>query len=357
MKEEGLSYQEVEKLLESVLVNKTLTKVPSREGSTFVLLSHPAAAEIIQGRYVREKAMIEALEMGVPSKEEIEKNLHNVKIFTDTDEAKIKELEEKLLGQKRLLQLTKIEGRKKEVTENISRYERELELIKSKSKNLLLMSAESKADEASIFYLAWASAHNFDGEKYWTSFQDFENETDLPLRNAVINRFIEFNSGLSIKTIRFLARHNLWRIRYATALKVGGPLFPRGLYDLTPDQMGLLFWSNYYQSIFEMLPNDKPDAETIADDAALDAFMDSYFKRQETERNEGRVKRASGNNQGKLSAWDRGEELIITANHPEYFNMQYSEQRVQAGEGTTDVEVVAPNSRRARNRAAARRGR
>lgn len=356
MSEETLSYQEVEKLLESVLMNKKLSKVSSKKGTLFVIFSHPTSDEIIQSRYIREKAILEASEAGVPSREEIEKRLENSKIFTSTDEKNIKDLEDKVSAQHRVLQLTKIEGRRKEIEANIERLEKEIETIKSKSKNLLYMSAESKADEESTLYLVWAGTHKVEGPKYWDSFQDFENETDLPLRNSVIDSFIRFNAGLPTKTVRFLARHNLWRIRYAAALKIGGPLFPKGLSDLTPDQLGLLYWSNYYQSIFEMLPDDQPDSETIANDSELDSFMEAYFKRREMDRNEGRVKRSSGN-KGKLSAWDRGEELIITANHPEYFKMQYSDKRVQAGEGTTDVEVIAPNSRRARNRAAARRGR
>lgn len=352
---ETLSYQEVEKLLESILVNKKLTKVSSRKGDMFVLFSHPTTEETIQSRYIREKALLEALEIGIPTREQLEQRLQDHKIFTDEDEKKITETEDKLAAQRRLLQLTKIEGRRKDVEENIARYEKEIEVIRSKSRNLFYMSAESKADEESTLYVAWVASHKIDGSKQWASFQDFENETDLVLRNSIIESFVKFNAGLSTQTIRFLARHNLWRIRYAAALKVGGPLFPKGLSDLTPDQLGLLYWSNYYQSIFEMLPDDQPGSDLIADDAALDSYMESYFKRRETERNEGRVKRASG--KGKLSAWDKGEELIITANHPEYFKMQYSEERIKAGEGTTDVEVIAPNSRRARNRAAARRGR
>jgi hypothetical protein len=111
--------------------------------------------------------------------------------------------------------------------------------------------------------------------------------------------------------------------------------------------------------IYEMMPDDRPDDKTIQDDEALDLYMEDLAKRREEERTENRLKRRGGNNRkAKLSAWDRGEEIIITADHPDYMTMVYSEKRVSADEGTTDVEVVSPNSRRARNkRSIARRNR
>jgi len=354
MSEEPLSFQEVEKLLESILINKTLAQVRSKHGPSFVIFSHPSIEDTIRSRHVREQAILDAKRMGLPSKEDLEKELEKLKIFSEEDEVKIKDLEEKIKAQERLLQLTKIEGRKKEVLSNIDRISKELDKIKRKSRELLYMSAESKADEESLLFLCWVSTFSVEGTHYWENFQSFENEKDLYLRNSVIEAFMPFNAGLPVKTIRYLSRHNLWRIRYSTALKIGGPIFPRGLVDLSPDQLGLLYWSNYYQSIYEMLPDDQPDQDTINDDEALDAYMEAFFKRREEERNEGRIKRASGGNK-KLSAWDRGEELIITPDHPEFLNMQYSDERVQAGDAVSEVEVIAPNSRRARNRAAIRR--
>lgn len=357
MAEPLFSFQEVERILEGILANKSLCKVASRSGFKFVVFSHASMDETIQSRYVKEKATLEAMDLGLPSREELEKTLANKKLVPAEDEKKILELEERVTAQNRLLQLTKIEARRKEILDNVERYEKEIHQLRSKASGLMYMSAESKADEESLLYLAWVSTYDVMGSRYWDSFQKFEDETDLVIRNSVLDSFLKFNTGLPTATIRFLARHSLWRIRYSAALKMGGPLFSRGLEDLTPDQLNLLYWSNYYQSIYEMLPDEQPDSETIENDEALDAYMEALFKRRDQERNEGRVKRSSGNKKGKLSAWDRGEELIITANHPEYFKMQYSEERVKAGEGTSEIEVMAPNSRRARNRASARRNR
>ena len=157
------------------------------------------------------------------------------------------------------------------------------------------------------------------------------------------------NRCILVFSSRSLSRHVLWRIRYTAGLKIGGPLFPQGLHSITPDQQNLLYWSNYYQSIYEMLPDEQPDEDIINDDDALDAYMERYFKEREADRNDGRLKRSSGN-KGRLSAKET-DEVLITSNNPEFLNMDYSEKRVQNAEGGADVEVISPNSRRARNRA------
>jgi len=351
-----LSYQETEELLESIILNKKLYRAESLSGPKFVIFSHPTGEEFLRSRCQRETAIIEAVSMGLPTIESLEKLMVERHLKDANDSERIKELDDKITAQRRVLQLTKIEGRRKPILETIEKLEEEINQLRRKGDALFNISAERKADEESVLFLAWVSTHNIKGEKYWPTFEDFDKETDMVLRNSVIDGFLPFNRGVGVSEIRFLARHNLWRIRYTTALKLGGRLFTRELHDLTPDQMGLIYWSNYYQSIDEMMPDEQPDRETIANDEELDAYMESYFKRRDEERNQGKVKRRGGS-KNKLSAWDRGEEVIVTAAHPEYMNMAYSEQRVKASEGASDVEVIAPNSRRARNRARARQNR
>ena len=349
-----LSFQEVEELLEGVINNKKLVRLDTQGEDRFIVFSHPSAQDVLTSRYVRQKALIEAAREGLPSREEIDKELEKrPSSAKDKEAARI--LDSKIEAQRRLLLLTKIPGRKKPIEENIQRLSDELTMLQGKREQLYTLTQEYRADEESTWYLAWTASFEVTGERCWKSFQDFEDVTDLVLRNSLFREFINFNRGVPLKDIRYLARHTLWRIRYTAGLKIGGPLFPRGLQDLTPDQQALLYWSNYYQSIYEMLPDDQPNDETIRDDEALDAYMEMYFKQREQERNQGRLKRGSGG-KGRLSA-DTADEVIITSNNPEYLHMAYSEERISAAEGSSDVEVVSPNSRRARNQRAARRGR
>lgn len=343
-----LSFQEVEELLESIVNNKKLTKVQSRNKVIFVVFSHPSSQDILLSRHVRETTLIETEEMGLPSAEDTAKIVEKKGVFTDEDRDKIERLQEKLTAQNRILQLTKIEGRRKPVLANIEKIEKEIAEVESKKDSYYVLSREYKADEASLLFLSWAATYNLDGSRFWSSFEDFEDEKDLTLRTSVVNNYSKFNSGLDVSYIRHIARHTLWRIRYSTALKTGGSLFPGGLHDLTTDQQSLLYWSNYYQSIYEMLPDERPDDDIIDDDDELDKFMDVYFKRREQDRNQGRLNRHSQGSD-KLSAAE-GQEVIITQAHPEYMKMVYSEERIKSKDGSSEVEVLNPHSKRVRDR-------
>ena len=349
---EELSFQEAESILEEILNNRKLIEITrDNAAATFLMFSFPTSQEIFYSRYLRRKTILETRKEGLPSLADIDELLSTHQLIPEHNDNKIAEIQDKLEAQKKLLSLTKITGRRAPIEEVIDKLNNDLEELRSKGEIYYFLSQERKGDEESLLYLTWASTFTLEGNRYWEDFKDFESETKLDFRDLVRIQFIQFNRGLPTATIRFLARHNLWQIRYAAALKTGGSLFGRELNDLTPDQLALLYWSNHYQSIYEMLPDDKPDDSIIADDKALDAYMQKYAKQREQERNHGKVQNKS---LGKLSAWDRGEELIITPDNPHYMDLQYTEERTNAG-SASEVEVIAPNSRRARNRRASRK--
>jgi hypothetical protein len=348
---EDLSFQDTENLLEEILNDHKLIEIPMDGTAEFLVLRFPTAKDILHSRYIRKKTTLEARKEGLPSVADIDELLSTNQLTPEQDEVKINELQDKLEAQEKLLSLTKITGRRTPIEEVIAKLNAEIAEIRVKEESYYFLSQERKGDESALLYLTWACCFNLEGSRCWETFEDFENETKLNFRDLIRVEFIHFNKGLPTSTIRFLARHNLWRVRYIAALKSGGPLFGRGLNDLTPDQLGLLYWSNYYQSIYEMLPDDQPDDHVITDDDALDAHMERYAKQREQERNQGK---ARGSASGKLSAWDRGDELIITPDNPHYMDLQYTEDRVQE-ESSSEIAIVAPNSRRARNRRASKK--
>jgi len=346
---EDFSFQELEEILEGILNNHKIVEVTGKKGQEFILFRHPCAEQILKSRCVRISSLKEAKEEGLPSMEDIDKLLEAKSLVPEQDDIKLSDLQDKLEAQKKVLLLTKISGRRAPIKEVIQKLNQEIDELRAKGEAFYYLSQERKADEASLLYLTWAATYSISGDLYWESFETFEQETDLIFRDGIRIEFSSFNRGLPTGTVRFLARHNLWRVRYVAAQKTGGSLFCRDLSDLTPDQLGLLYWSNYYQSIYEMLPDEQPDDDTIKDDEALDKYMERYSKMREKDRNESKVK-SGGTLASKLSAWDKGEELIITPANPNYMNLAYSEERVKAGEAVSEVEVIAPDSRRARNR-------
>jgi len=348
---EDLSFQEVEEILEGILNNHKIVEVTGNKGQEFILFRYPDAEEVLKSRCVRISSLKEAKDTGLPSMSDIDVLLETKNLVPEQDDVRISDLQDKVEAQKKVLLLTKIAGRRAPIEEVIKKLNLEIDELRAKGEAYYYLSQERKADEAALLYLTWASVYSLSGDLFWESFESFEKETDLNFRDSVRIEFMDFNRGLPTKTIRFLARHNLWRVRYVAAQKTGGSFFCRDLNDLTPDQLGLLYWSNWYQSIYEMMPDEQPDDDIITDDEALDKYMERYSKMREKERNESKGRRGAGNlTQSKLSAWDKGEELIITPANPNYMNLAYSEERVKAGEGTSEVEVMAPDSKRARNR-------
>ncbi len=350
-----IPFQKIEEFLESILNNQFLSKVNSKEGSRYVVFSHPDARDILKSRHIRQISLEEAVDAGLPTTKDIDELIESGSVVSPETEAEIKDISSKIKAQEKLLSMTKLPGRRLPIEEALKGLGEKLIDLQSEASSLYYLTSEKKADEVSMLYMAWASTYTLEGERLWEGFEDFEKEIDLFLRTSVLRNFSYFNTGFSIRIVRYLARHSLWRIRYIAATKIGGRLFTREYNDLTTDQLSLLYWSNHYQSIYEMMPNEQPDDDIIKDDEALDSFMEAYFKSREQDKNEGKVNRTGASASGsKLSAWERGDELIITSNHPQAAVMQYSEQRIKAGEGTSDVEVIDPRSRRGRNRAKAR---
>lgn len=353
MATESLSFQEIEEFLDSISSNRRLCCVEKEGSPEWVVFRYPIAEELFLSRYIRAKALADAKAVGLLTLEEVEAMVAKRRLVPESDKIELEDLQKKLEAQEKFLSMTSVPGRRAPIEAVIEELKKKINKVRLRGDAFLYLSQEKKADEEAILFLTWSSTYSVYGDKYWKSFRDFEDEQNILFRNEIIVEFSKFNRGLPIATIRLLARHSLWRIRYVAAIKMGGPLFERWVDDLTPDQLGLLYWSNFYQSIYEMLPDDQPDDETIANDEALDKHMEGYFKRRETERKEAKAKKSGSGTTGtgresRLSAWDRGEVIVTPAN-PHYTELEYSEERIRAPEGISDVEVVSPQSKRARN--------
>jgi hypothetical protein len=106
-------------------------------------------------------------------------------------------------------------------------------------------------------------------------------------------------------------------------MKTSEPLFGIPTSEYTIDQLNLIYWSNYYQSIYEMMPEDRPSDFVIEDDEALDAYMENYYKDRNKEVAARKSKSKRG---GKLSAFD-SEEVIVTRSHELYEDIEYDTPR------------------------------
>ena len=179
--------------------------------------------------------------------------------------------------------------------------------------------------------------------RFWETYEDFNNETSITFKDKILLEFIRFFSGIPTREIRYISRHNIWRIRYITSQKATEQLFGIPTSEYNNDMISLAYWSNYYQNIYEMMPEYRPPDSVIEDDEALDAYMDEYYKERSQE---DAARRKTITSPGKLSAFDK-EEVIITKSNELYEEIKYDKPReAQRLKDATSIRKKAKKRKR-----------
>ena len=314
-----LTDYEFDKHLHIVLTGIKIIEVEGIE----LMLKQPDTMLKMKGNLAYEKAYKEAVDNGLLPRAKLEELIEKRNLISDEEQKQLSRLESKLEAQKVLLaKTTKVKANQDRIKKIISDLEREIFSIKEKRLSKLMMSAETKAEEDRYNFLCSMSVYK-DNRLFWSSYHDYNKETRLFLRDKVISEFILFYNGIPTEIIRCIARSNLWRVRYITSCKTSESLFGRPTSEYTVDMLNLAFWSNYYQQIYDMLPEDRPPESIIEDDEALDAYMNSYYEEQQKESMARKAKRKTG---GKLSAFDQ-EEVIVTQSNELYEDIKYDKPR------------------------------
>lgn len=319
----NLNIDEIERYLCTIFTGSSICYIDNGSEEICITFKHPDNFVRLKANDVYDKAYKDAIEEGILPLKELEELIRERNIFTQADEDKISSLKSQLKAQQVLLSKTTV------VKANVERIEKIIELLKQqilelehKKYSKLAMSAETKAEEERTSYFCWACTF-VDDKLYWKEYKDFLNEINLVFRSSVLTKFIKFHGGIDTKIVRYIARSNLWRIRYVTSQKVSDQLFGLPTSQYTNDMLNLAYWSNFYQNIYEMLPEDRPSDLIIEDDEALDAYMKHYYE----ERNrEDAARRSKNKSKGKLSAFD-SEEVIVTQSSELYEDIEYDKPR------------------------------
>jgi len=334
-----LTLEEVERYIEEIATRQRLVEIDGH----ILIFKQPSIKLLQYAKFLHDKEYKEALNEGFLSKEDIKKILEERNIISDEDKVRLAKLYNQLEAQRVLLsKTTKVKANQDRIKKVIRRLEQDIAEIENKEKIKLSMSADIKAEEFKLLYLCWVSTYVYEsGELYWPTFEDFLEERDLVFRQNVLNEFVSFQNGLPTDVIRALARSNLWRIRYMTSIKTSEPVFGIPTSEYTPDMLNLMYWSHYYQNIYEMLPEDRPPDFIIDDDEALDAYMEDYYKEHEKEVAARRDKKRLGNS--RLSAFDQ-EEVIVTRSHELYEDIEYDKPK--ESQVIKDRNIIRKRTRR-----------
>lgn len=245
-------------------------------------------------------------------------------MISKEDLNKLKKLRGQLEAQEILLgKTTRVKANQERIKQAINRLNTDIQRIEFKKKSKLFISAETKAEEDRAFYVCSRCVYREDDTLFWPTYEEALKEQRLDLKDGIMLQFLRFYVGLTTPIIREVARSNLWRTRYIHSIKTSESLLGVPTSQYTADQLNLVYWSNYYQSIYEMLPEDRPNDMTIEDDAALDAYMQAFY---EERTREDAARRSKHKTSGKLSAFD-SEEVIVTKAHELYQDIEYDKPR------------------------------
>ncbi len=333
-----LPYEKVDSLVNEISIGGKIVPVETINGSKkTIFLSHCSLEENLYSSAVYDETYNKAIEEGFLTAAETEDNFIMRGIYEAVDEKKVADLKSKIEGQEKLLEkMTRVPARRERVINNIKGMKGRLSDMLNEKEVYLEYSAERKAHEERLLFLCWRGVRDpLTRELYWPTKKDFDKEKDIVFRRNAFNEHIKMSVGIDSTTLRYIARHNLWRIRYTTSVKTGISLFGVELPNYSVDQLSLAYWSYYYQSIYDMMPDEKPSDEIMEDDAALDAFMKSYMEEQG--RDAATSKGKKGTKSGVKSAWDYGETIVMSSN-PMYKDIPYT-PTIEAARNKTEVAV------------------
>jgi len=316
----SLTYDELEEHLCKIFTGKEFVYI----GDEVFTLVFPSNAVKQQSVIVYKTAYTSAVDGGMLPAEDLEELIDRRQLISAEELLKLKKLKGQLEAQEILLgKTTRIKAKQDRVKNIINRLKHDISEIQFKKQSKMMLSANTKAEEDRSFYICSKCVFKEDNTLLWTTYEDALKENDLSLRDAILLAFLRFNSGTSTSIIREIARSSIWRIRYVSSVKTSDPLFGVPAADYTIDQLNLSYWSNFYQNIYEMMPEDRPSEMVIDDDDALDAYMKAYY---EERTREDATRRSKAKNPGKLQAFD-SEEVIVTGSNPLYEDIEYDTPR------------------------------
>lgn len=335
-----LTDEEVEKRIISI---STGVKYFFVDDDEFIVFKYPTNLDLQKSEFIYNNEYKKAINSGLLSTTDLQDIIDKRNLFSAKDEADLTKLRNQKHGQEVLLAKTVVvEANQERIKKVIFSINEKISELEFKKTSKLALSAETKANEERTLFLCWVSTYRDLDNLYWKSYNDFKCSSKLTHRDKILIGFLHFYAGIPTSNIRFIARSNMWRIRYVNSQKSLDCLFNKPSVEYTKDMLNLAYWSNYYDNIYQMMPEDKPSDLVIEDDVSLDAFMKAYYEERTRDDAYRKNKRKTV---GKLSAFDK-EEVIVTASNELYNDIDYTKPKeAQRLKNRTDIKKKAKRRR------------
>lgn len=331
-----LTPQEIEDILEDIFSASKAVEFDDE----FYVLKHPSLKDASEARLVYRMELKRAAKAGFLSIKSAEELVQKKKLFTEEDEAKIEKIKASISDQKKVLSVTfRVPARRDRLLGIIEGLEKELVELESKRYVFNMHTQEYKAKEKQYNFLMRRNIYLPSGnELVWKTDEEFDEDCNRARQIFLYTAFAEFARGIPTKVLRYVARNPHFRLRYQNCIKTHAEMFDRSVSEYTVDMLNLLYWANYYQSIYEMMPDDAPPDAMLDDDEALDAYMEVLYKERSQARASARGR--SKNSTGKIkSSFDQNEVIVMKSNEM-YQDVKYDKPKFKSGAAKgSDVKV------------------
>lgn len=322
-------------VIDVIISAKYFSKVYDGVEDKVLCFTQPFGVDKLYADFVYRSTYEDAINDGLLPREELDDLIEKRGLITKEDILREEDLVKRIRGQEALFAKMRFAKNKKEkVGELVTKLRLELSELRVKLNGFYSLSAESIATEAKINYLCWASCYDELGvSRLWDTYSSFNLEENVDFRSEVVSEVLSFLVGFSEKSLRKIARGYEWRIRYISSVKTSLPLLSRNSEDYTKDQIALVYWSNFYQNIYEMLSEDRPTDDIIESDALLDVYMSEYYKSLEQDR------LVSGARKKGTDAFN-SDEVVVTRFSEMYDKLEYDKPKeASKDDNATDLDI------------------
>lgn len=246
-------------------------------GSQRVFIKHKNVSDVVDYEIVFDNFLERAKQRGLPTEEEVLKNLEEAEIWTEDDEEYIRTQKQYIEG----LRLSKgnlyVESAKQSINRQLEEAERELNEHLQKKSDLIANCAETYSyNRANDYYILRSFFKDKETTEPLYTEKEFEY-LDNKILAKVINSYNNFHGKFSEEQIMELVVQDFYKIYYAFS-ETATDFFGRPVARLTNFQLNLLIYTRIFKNIFEQ-NKDIPE-RMMKDPKALLDFAASADSRE-----------------------------------------------------------------------------